>query len=1193
MRCNNCGHHNTDDANFCARCGTSLTRACGVCGSAAPSDASFCTNCGTGLTQPESADNELTRYVPHELLAKLESARAGRAMAGERRTVTMLFADITGSTAAAEQLDPEDWAEIINGAFEHLIAPVYRYEGTLARLQGDAVLAFFGAPIAHEDDPVRAIRAGLEVIEAIGQYRTEIETRWGISIEARVGIHTGLVVVGEVGSDLRVEYTALGDAINLAARMEQTATPGTVQVTEHTRSLVGDLFEFESLGAIEVKGKAAPVSTHKALTFVGEGHQALPRVLVGRSPELAQLLDLRSQLAAGGAGWIASVTADAGVGKSSLLRAFHDGAASSTTLAHRYDEPGEIVWMTGAGRSYDTATPFAAIRDVLRRWWGLADTEDAFARVQAAIETSGTDFPDVSALLSHIAGVELPKEEHAFIAALDAPVLHSRAGSALTAHLEAVASRRPMLIVLEDVHWADDLSLALFEAVMELTERLPIGLMVAMRPYREDRSWRIHQVADQDHPHRYHAISLAPLSDEDGGELLDTLLGDLDVDQATRRRILDRSAGNPLFLEEMVRTLGEASSHETLAVPESLAAILTARLDRLDDGVRFVVQMASVIGAEFDRATLGALLDRTSPDREIVDLLRRGILTETGRGMLAFRHILMQEAAYETILRRTRRELHRVVADHLVRHDPDAVQEIGRHLTEAGDIDAAFPYLVETGIRATRAMALADAIRILTKAIDHTPLGADPATIVKAHDALGTAHSLVPDLSAAAAAYQRLYEYGERESSPEARVAALNRLGFATAALAGDFVKAETYLSQARALAEEIGDVTGLAEFHMNSCFVSSMGGDLRAALGHDQATVELGERSGTETVRLTGMLRRTLNYAALLELDQAEASAEAALAAAAEAGAEENRAIIEGVACSVIHYWRGDPHGAIELIDTAQLTLDRFGSFYSPINQIGGAGIAYELGEPESALSRFVGARRAGLQFGRPFVVGTSSAGMAFLYATAGITEPIEALRKQALESLQQPSGEFLASDLWAHLGWAGLVSGEAEAAHEDFVRGLDSSSIASFTARPRLFAGRVMALIALGRLEEAASVLDEFRTFIRSRDLMGAEAVLSWTEGEHLMSSGSLEDAAHPLSTAHELALGQGSRGTLLPILGARTRLAALSGDTETATRYRAAAGELIDTIVGSVVDESLANGLRASWHTDLARAQAGSAG
>jgi class 3 adenylate cyclase/tetratricopeptide (TPR) repeat protein len=1190
MQCPNCGHHNGDDAKFCSRCGTTLAVACGVCSTVAEPGAAFCTNCGAGLS--DSGDNELTRYLPQELLTKLESARAGRAMAGERRTVTMLFADIKGSTDAAEQLDPEDWAEIINGAFEHLIAPVYRYEGTLARLQGDAVLAFFGAPIAHEDDPVRALRAGLEIIGAIGRYRTEIESRWGIAIEARVGIHTGFVVVGEVGSDLRVEYTALGDAINTAARMEQTAAPGTVQVTDHTRSLVGGLFEFEDLGPIEVKGKSEPVSAHRVVAFVGEKLQTFPWVLVGRSGELARLAALRSQLE-NGSGWISSVTAEAGVGKSSLLRAFHGETAAATMLAHRYDQPGDTPWMTGAGRSYDTATPFAAIRDLLRRWWGLADAADPFERVESALAASGTDVADAAALLSHMAGVELAGAAASFVSALETPVLHSRAGEALMAYVGAVASERPTLVVVEDVHWSDDLSLALFENLMELTERLPIGLVLAMRPYRDDRSWRIHQVADQDHPHRYHQIQLNPLDSEQGGELLDALVGDLEIDEVTRRRILDRSAGNPLFLEEMVRTLRESDSTEPMAVPETLTAILTARLDRLDDAGRFVVQMGSVIGTEFDRPTLGALLDRTSPDREITDLLRRGILVETGRGMLAFRHILMQEAAYGTILRRTRRELHRVVADHLIENAPESVQEIARHLTEAGDTDEAFPYLVESGVRATRAMALADAIRVLTDAIDHTPMAADPAVIVKAHDALGAAHSLVPDLSGAAAAYQRLYDYGERESSPKARVAALNRLGFATAALGGDFTSAGEFLSQARALAEETGDDVGLAEYHMNACFVSTMGGDLRGALQHDQATVALGEQSGSDLVRVTGLLRRTLSFTMLLELDQAAESLEVALAAADEVGSEENRAILEGVALSAIRYWSGDPRGALELVDRAQGTLERFASFYTSINELGGARIAFDLGEPESALSRYAGARRSGQRDGKPFVVGAAAAGMAFVYASAGITEPIAGLREEAEASFGMPMGEFLASELWSNLGWAGIATGDLVQAEEDFVRGLGVSSISTFLERPRLLLGRTLALIGLGRLDEAETVLAEARAFILDRKLVAAMPMLSWVEGELLVAGESFDAASEPLAAAHEAALEQGRRCTLLPILGVRTRLAALTGDTAAADHYRTAALELIESITDGVVDQTLADGLRTRWQSDLARRQVGFTG
>ena len=259
MECSRCQAIAPEGAKFCMSCGNPISPACPQCGTELPAEARFCLNCGhqmaeaTSTPAPQTTSRSsqeapsaggLEQYIPKELLAKLEAARTSGGIQGERRVVTMLFCDVTGSTAAAEKLDPEEWAQIMNGAFEHLIAPVYQYEGTLARLMGDAILAFFGAPIAHEDDPHRAVLAGLEISNSIRPYREEVKQKWGVDFEVRVGINTGLVVVGEVGSDLRVEYTALGDAINLAARMEQAAAPGTVLISADTQRLVAPLFDF-------------------------------------------------------------------------------------------------------------------------------------------------------------------------------------------------------------------------------------------------------------------------------------------------------------------------------------------------------------------------------------------------------------------------------------------------------------------------------------------------------------------------------------------------------------------------------------------------------------------------------------------------------------------------------------------------------------------------------------------------------------------------------------------------------------------------------------------------------------------------------------------------------------------------------------------------------------------------------------
>ena len=237
-------------------------------------------------------------------MRKLEAARSRNAMVGERRVITMLFCDVKGSTAAAEKVDPEVWTEIMNGVFEHMIRPIYKYEGLVPRLMGDAILAFFGAPITHEDDPQRAVLAGLEIQESIQPYAEEIRLRHGLAFGLRVGINTGLVVVGEIGSDLRMEYTAIGDAINLAARMEQTAAVGTIQISEDTYKLVAPFFDVEPLGDMEIKGKSIPIKTYRVLSIKStpgalRGLEGFSSPLVGRDPQLALLINRLKNLEQG------------------------------------------------------------------------------------------------------------------------------------------------------------------------------------------------------------------------------------------------------------------------------------------------------------------------------------------------------------------------------------------------------------------------------------------------------------------------------------------------------------------------------------------------------------------------------------------------------------------------------------------------------------------------------------------------------------------------------------------------------------------------------------------------------------------------------------------------------------------------------------------------------------------------------
>ena len=304
----------------------------------------------------------VTTNFPNEDMTSagaVPSPRAGRkrrGMQGERRIVTVLFCDVAGSTAMAEQLDPEEWAEIMNEAFEYMTGPVNRYEGTVARLMGDAILAFFGAPNAHEDDPERAILAGLDIVNSIGPFRDEIQQDYGLDFNVRVGINTGPVVVGDVGSEMGGEYTAMGDAVNLAARMEQTATPGTVQVAGDTHRYAAPLFDFESLGGIEVKGATEPVPAYKVRGRKSDpgslrGIEGLSAPLIGREDETDRLKRAVAEVREG-RGQIVCLIGEAGLGKSRLIEELHSEWAGD-------DVADTELWMEHRGISYDTTRPYS------------------------------------------------------------------------------------------------------------------------------------------------------------------------------------------------------------------------------------------------------------------------------------------------------------------------------------------------------------------------------------------------------------------------------------------------------------------------------------------------------------------------------------------------------------------------------------------------------------------------------------------------------------------------------------------------------------------------------------------------------------------------------------------------------------------------------------------------------------------
>jgi len=704
-------------------------------------------------------------------------------MVGERRVVTMLFCDVKGSTAAAEQLDPEDWSEIINGAFEYMIRPVYRYEGMVARLMGDAILAFFGAPIAHEDDPQRAILAGLEIISGIQPYRAQVMERFGMDFNLRVGINTGLVVVGAVGSDLRMEYTALGDAINLASRMEQTAEPGTVQIAHDTYKLTKSIFDFERLGPVDVKGKLEPVQAYrvlgrKAQTTRQRGIEGLQAEIVGRAAELQTLTELIANLNQG-VGWMVCLLGDAGLGKSRLINEI------SRIFQNRIGASGN--WYDTNSLSYETNQAYGLIQRMLRTVTHI-EYDDTPALIREKLSDLSAYLPEekrsrASQVFETLFGLEQDNGAYP----LEGEIFKQELFEAVQGWWRNSFNERSTVLIFDDMHWSDTASTELLIRLLPLTAEIPLVLLFAMREERQAPAWQIKIISDDQYRHRSTEITLHPLSRAESNELLNRLLAIAELPDSMRESILEKSGGNPFFIEEVVRTLIDngalvaedrdvngqtqrfwraTTSGSDFEIPDNLQSLLASRMDRLEDATRSTLQMASVIGRTFYRRVLQAVDEASQElDQRVGVLLRMDMIREAARVPeveYAFRNPLTQEAVYRTILFKRRREFHRRVAEAMEELYPERLERLygllAHHFALAGMRDKAIDYTRQASHQAVNLYAYDDALQSLRTALELIEPGKMEETHLVLLEELGDVYRLLRDGGRAIDFYQQAIE---------------------------------------------------------------------------------------------------------------------------------------------------------------------------------------------------------------------------------------------------------------------------------------------------------------------------------------------------------------------------------------------------------------------------------------------------
>jgi class 3 adenylate cyclase/tetratricopeptide (TPR) repeat protein len=825
MNCPQCDFDSPPGMKFCGRCGARLASTCPHCGTEIPPGFKFCGECGQPLAPaepataakppppPASPEPEQTpsvlpaaprSYTPAYLTEKILQSRT--ALEGERKQVTVLFCDLVGSTALAERVGPETMHLLLNQFFELALREVHRYEGTINQFLGDGFMALFGAPITHEDHPRRAALAALGLRKGLEERRAELGDVYGVELKVRMGLNTGWVVVGGIGDQLRRDYTAIGDTTNLAARLQQIAEPGAILVSEATSRFLQGV-QMKALEPFQVKGKTAPVQAYQ---LVGAGSvQSEEAVLgamsrspfVGRQREMAILEELLER-AEGGEGQVLGIAAEAGSGKSRLLYELRRRLWNRPTR-----------WLAGRCLSYGSVTPYLPLLYMLRNEWGIGDTDDSALVAEKVTEGLGKAGIEAGEALPYFLRLLGEEDGTADLSELSPQALQARTFGRLRQLLLNAGQGRLVILEIEDLHWIDETSEDFLAYLVEGLMAARMLLLLTYRPGYRPR-WIEKSYATQ--------ISLSRLTDPESQTVMRAVLRRAELPEHLLSVILTRAEGNPFFLEELTRSLVERPD---VAVPDTIQGVLMARIDRLPEDHKRLLQTASILGREFPLPLLTAIWQPgEDPLPLLSDLKRWEFLYEepgTGEPRYFFKHALTQEAVYQTLLTSRRQSLHAAAGQAFERlyagRLEDVYDRLAYHFSKTDNSEKAVLYLSLFAQEAARGYAHAEAAQALREALRHAERLPETERDRRSVELiLQLAPSLLP-----------LVRFSETLEVFSHHREALERLGDASLAgryffwlahthsYLGDQGEAESAARQAIASAQAAGDVTteGLARY--------------------------------------------------------------------------------------------------------------------------------------------------------------------------------------------------------------------------------------------------------------------------------------------------------------------------------------------------------------------------------------------
>ncbi len=736
MKCPNCQSENMEGAKFCSECGTELQQLCPQCGAEVGPGAKFCSDCGAALgkseaggtkgpaaTPPSGDLHEPRAYTPAHLAERILRDRS--TLLGESRIVTVFFCDVADSTALAEELGPEGMHRFLNGFFELALEEVHRFEGTVNQFLGDGFMALFGAPLALEGHARRAVSVALGIQRAMAQGKLKGGGNGSpLSPSLRMGLNTGTVVVGAIGDNLRMDYTAVGDVTHLAARMQQAADPGTVYLSENTYGQVKDYFACESVGALNFKGIAKPVAAWKVLAekavrtpFEASTERGLTP-FVGRADELGVLNDFLHR-AQREQGQVVFLMGEAGMGKSRLLLEFRRSLPEGT-----------VNWLEGQCMSFGSSIPYLPLIELLKEAFRIeeGDPESAIIEKVERKTASWEDEPRRTVpYLKWLLSVD-PGDPN--LAGMDPMVRRAGIYDGLRALLREESRKSTVVAVVEDLHWIDESSRAALAAAVEGIESAPVLMVLTSRPGHThllgEHTW-------------FNRLALGQLPAEESLTVAHEVLQAEHLPEEVQGLIARKAGGNPFYIEEITRSLVESGALrrqngdyilkgtlDEIRVPDTIQEVILSRIDRLDRKAREALQLASVIGREFTVRILERITELRSGASEMVEELKSLELIYQKAWFpelsYMFKHALIHDVAYSTLLEERRKVLHRIVGRAMEELYAERLNEhyeaLAHHFDKAEDWAKAVEYLLKAAGKAAEAYASEEAMRYYERALE-------------------------------------------------------------------------------------------------------------------------------------------------------------------------------------------------------------------------------------------------------------------------------------------------------------------------------------------------------------------------------------------------------------------------------------------------------------------------------------------